>query len=174
MIEWSKNRGPTSVVDRKFSLVFATAVKPEAFWCLFSSLIKLRQTHTLTEKFVCLLACSHPTCWPLPTQSQWGTRKGPLESLCSTGFFDFCQLTLQVFSKVTYYLCGCENTLCSSRVCEMTWNRIESSSGKAIAVGISYVTKPYPGLNDVIYFQLHSTTPKALCGAPNSPHSIDA
>ena len=105
---------------------------------------------------------------------QWGTGRGPLESLHSTGFFDFCQPTLQVFWKVTYYLCGCENTLCSSRVCEITWNSIESCSGKAIAVGISYVTKPHPGLNDIIYIRLHSSTPEAICRAPNSPCSISA
>ena len=148
---------------------------PGHYKVCFHPQIKLRQTHTSTETSVCLWTCSpHPPLNGIPPLSRWGTGEGPLESQHSIAFFEFCQLALQALSKVTYYLCGCENTLCSSRVCEITWNRFESCSGKVIAVRISCVTKPYPGLNDVVYIQLHSTTAEAICGGPKSPHSIVA
>lgn len=154
-------------------LVLRLPWNPGRYKVCFHPQIKLRQTHTSTETSGCLWACSPPPrLYGIPPLSRWGTGKGPLESQHSTAFFEFCQMALQVLSKVTYYLCGYENTLWSSRVCEITWNRFESCSGKAIAVRISCVTKPYPGLNDVIYIQLHSTTAEAICGALNSPHSI--
>lgn len=150
-------------------------MKPEAISCLFSSPDKIEANpHTNCDVSLCVSLQPAHLMASLHSGRQWGTGRGPLESLHSTGFFDFCQPTLQMLSKVTYYLCGCENTLCSSRVCEITWNSIESCSGKAIAVGISYVTKPRPGLNDIIYIRLHSSTPEAICRAPSSPRSISA
>lgn len=155
----------------------ATAIKPEVlFQFCFHPLTKLSPTYIWTEKPVYLWACSllplMASFYP-PKHSRCWTGKG-LWRVESTSFSDSCQLTLQVFSKVLHCVCGCEEPLCSSRVCEITWNRIESHSGKAIAVGISYVTKPHPGLNDVIYIQVHSTSPKAFCQAQKSDHSIDS
>ena len=61
-----------------------------------------------------LMAFLHP-----PEQSRCQTGEGPLEALYLR-VSDFRQLTLQVFSKVLHCLCGCEETLYSSRVCEIT------------------------------------------------------
>ena len=144
--------------------------EPDALSFLFISPNKIEiYPHTTWQVIFCVgLEPPHLSDAPPPhtEAQQMQTGKGPLESFHATSFFDFCQPTLQVFSKVTYYLCGCEETLCSSRVCEITWNRIESCSGKAIAVRISYVTKTRPGFNDVIYTQLYLMTLEAICWAP--------
>lgn len=139
-------------------------MKPEELSFLFLSPEKIEAyPHTNWEAglFVSLQLPYLMASFHTSRHSKCGTGKGPLKSLQFTSFFDFCQLTLQVFSKVTHYLCEYEKTLCRSRVCEIMWNRIESSSGKVIAVGISFITKPHPGLNDVICNQLHLITPPA-------------